>query len=231
MKKSEETRGCCYCLLRRITSCAGVRPAIKAELSPLRRPEVSRLPTSIKADNAKNLPLPPGIRMDHSLEMILPEGCDERDGIQSKKRTKLYSGYALRPYPVMRNNCAVDYGKKAAIKLRREATITDQEDAFLLRLIEGYCTSAGSSRTENLPPQLIVADDEKLFVEEIVGDEVVVREKSLVDTVYALKDQIIEMQKEIQKMNKTIDKEQKARRRLEEMVRRRVRSPSVSVAH
>lgn len=64
----------------------------------------------------------------------------------------------------------------------------DQEDAFLLHIVEGYCAPtiqakrAGSgtqtaSSHEYDPPQLIVAENEKMFVEEMVGDEVVVKER------------------------------------------------------
>ncbi|VDM15158.1 unnamed protein product [Wuchereria bancrofti] len=44
--------------------------------------------------------------------------------------------------------------------------------------------------------------------------------RSLVDTVYALRDQLSNVQKELLQLNKTVDREQKSRRRLEEMVRR-----------
>jgi hypothetical protein len=92
----------------------------------------------------------------------------------------------------------------------------DQEDAKILRVIESYCAASNKQSSSNIgymhcSPQLIVAEDEKIFVEETVGDQVVVREKfvfildktyrmllfvrSLVDTVYALKDQISVMQK------------------------------------
>lgn len=64
----------------------------------------------------------------------------------------------------------------------------DQEDAFLLRIIEGYSSTmlpikrAGngaqsSSVHEYDAPQLIVAENEKMFVEEMIGDQVVVKEK------------------------------------------------------
>ncbi|VDK47366.1 unnamed protein product [Gongylonema pulchrum] len=109
----------------------------------------------------------------------------------------------------------------------------NQEDAFLLRIVEGYCSTsnpakripAGSGMQTSVsreydPPQLIVAENEKMFVEEVIGDKVVVKERSLVDTVYALKDQLTDLQKELRQLNKTVDREQKARRRLEELVRR-----------
>lgn len=70
------------------------------------------------------------------------------------------------------------------------ALLIDQEDAQLLRIVEGYCSSSHLSRLLNKqgqrsnnrcftdqPPQLIVAEDEKILVEEVVGDEIIVQEK------------------------------------------------------
>uniref|UniRef100_A0A915Q5B2 Rho guanine nucleotide exchange factor 6/7 coiled-coil domain-containing protein n=1 Tax=Setaria digitata TaxID=48799 RepID=A0A915Q5B2_9BILA len=228
-----------------------------AEISPLRKAEISQLPVAIKAENAKRnvfstgfgqsfllfiflrrmmlgpYRLPAGLRFDHKLEMVLPEGINESEstGDPHSKRTKLYSGYCLRPFPASRGNYAVDYSRKTSIKLRKEISQGDQEDAFLLHIIEGYSSTtlpikrAGNGTQPSLmneydPPQLIVAENEKIFVEEMIGDQMIVREKSLVDTVYALKDQLNNVQKELLQLNKTVDREQKSRRRLEEMVRR-----------
>ncbi|VDM45004.1 unnamed protein product [Toxocara canis] len=178
--------------------------------------------------------LPSGFRFDHDLEMILPECGDE--GEQPKRATskpaKMYSGYCLRPYPASRGNYAVDYSRKANVKMRKGASQIEQEDAFLLKIIEGYCSSSHGSRSNKVgsggkqpsdafqPPQLLVAEDEKIFVEEMIGDEIVVHERTLVDTVYALKDQINNLQREVRQLSKTVEREQKARRRLEELVRR-----------
>ncbi|KAM3728117.1 Rho guanine nucleotide exchange factor [Dirofilaria immitis] len=204
-----------------------------ADISPLRKAEISQLPVAVKADNAKRNVLPPGLRFDHKLEMVLPEGISESENTKDphSKRTKMYSGFCLRPFPAVRGNYAVDYSRKTNIKLRKEISQGDQEDAFLLSIVEGYSSATlpvkrigngtqSSSVHEYDAPQLIVAENEKMFVEEVVGDQVVVKEKSLVDTVYALRDQLNNVQKELIQLNKTIDREQKSRRRLEEMVRR-----------
>lgn len=64
----------------------------------------------------------------------------------------------------------------------------DQEDAFLLHIVEGYSSTAlplkrAGNGTQSLfvheydAPQLIVAENEKMFVEEMIGDQVVVKEK------------------------------------------------------
>uniref|UniRef100_A0A0N5AKL6 Rho guanine nucleotide exchange factor 7 n=1 Tax=Syphacia muris TaxID=451379 RepID=A0A0N5AKL6_9BILA len=159
-----------------------------SELSPPRKPEILQMPIPSKAEKSKNIP---GFRIDHNLEMILPDSGQEKAD-QSKEETKqknkmrLYSGYALRPYPVVRGNWAVDYSRKISIKLRKSASQMDQEDAYLLRIVEGYCDikkhdkascSGSLGYMGNQPPQLIVAEDEKILMEELIGDEVVVQEK------------------------------------------------------
>ncbi|CAD6187275.1 unnamed protein product [Caenorhabditis auriculariae] len=68
---------------------------------------------------------------------------------------------------------------------------------------------------ESHAPQLIVAEDERILVEEMVGDEVVFQEKSIVDAVYSIKDQLANLQNEFHRLNKVVEMEQKARRRLE----------------
>ena len=131
----------------------------------------------------------------------------------------------------------------------------EQEDALLLRIVDGFCSTSsqllphlrtGASATnvlrrtvshpEESRPQIIVAEDEKIFVEEREGDSVVYKERTLVDTVYSLKDQVNVLQKvrhqlitriliantfqELELIRNNLEKEQKARRRLEDSLRR-----------
>lgn len=68
--------------------------------------------------------LPPGLRFDHKLEMVLPVGINGNESTKDpfSKQTKMYSGYCLRPFPASRGNYAVDYSRKANIKLRKESS-------------------------------------------------------------------------------------------------------------
>lgn len=98
------------------------------------------------------------------------------------------------------------------------------EDMQLLQVIEAYCCSSALSRhTVNSAlvdcPQVIVAEDEKIIVEETRGNVSVMEERSLVDTVYALRDQVKELRNETNQLTKALEEERQARHRLEALLR------------
>lgn len=65
--------------------------------------------------------------------------------------------------------------------------VGEQHDAQLLRIIEAYCSGAVRAvpaAADCRPPQLIVAEDEKILVEEVVGDEIVIQEKYVAVLLY-----------------------------------------------
>ncbi|XP_048258270.1 rho guanine nucleotide exchange factor 7-like isoform X3 [Haliotis rufescens] len=90
------------------------------------------------------------------------------------------------------------------------------EDAFILQVIEAYCNSAKTRHTVNSyvlsSPHVLIPDHEKIF------DETDFQEKTLVDTVYSLKDKVKELEQEQKKLKKDVEDERKARRRLENVV-------------
>ncbi|XP_078188488.1 rho guanine nucleotide exchange factor 7 isoform X6 [Callithrix jacchus] len=109
----------------------------------------------------------------------------------------------------------------------RKSTAALEEDAQILKVIEAYCTSAktrqtlnSSSRKESAP-QVLLPEEEKIIVEETKSNgQTVIEEKSLVDTVYALKDEVQELRQDNKKMKKSLEEEQRARKDLEKLVRR-----------
>jgi len=234
-----------------------------ASVSPSKQVEFSNLPQSKKAisQNRSQFTKNGNITLNHQVEMILPDGgeiCAQKPPIvpgtnsgtpRAPRSAKLYSGWCLRPFPTSRVNTITglqNTASSSSIKLRKGLTIEEQEDAYLLKIVEGYCAPpssanglAGSalrmnvstlsnyplprratSYPEEMRPQLIMANDEKIFVEEMEGNEVVLKEKSLVDTVYELKDQVVNLQKELSTVKQNVVTEQKARRLLEEAFRR-----------
>ncbi|XP_077988389.1 rho guanine nucleotide exchange factor 7-like isoform X2 [Glandiceps talaboti] len=101
-----------------------------------------------------------------------------------------------------------------------------EEDARILKVIESYCTSAtgkGHISVHMLDdtPQVIIAEEEKIIVEEMKGNITVVEERSLVDTVYALRDQVKDLTDVTKKLKRGLDDEVKARKKLEDEVKAR----------
>ncbi|XP_041076320.1 rho guanine nucleotide exchange factor 6-like isoform X5 [Polyodon spathula] len=88
--------------------------------------------------------------------------------------------------------------------LLRKSTAALEEDAQILKVIEAYCTGASfhhtissskASRKEPVP-QVLLPEEEKIIVEETKSNgQTVIEEKSLVDAVYALKDEVHELKK------------------------------------
>ncbi|XP_013860187.1 rho guanine nucleotide exchange factor 6 [Austrofundulus limnaeus] len=108
----------------------------------------------------------------------------------------------------------------------RKSTAALEEDAQILRVIEAYCTGASTHqnttavRKESIP-QMLLPEEEKIIVEEIKSNgQTVIEEKSLVDAVYALKDEVHELKKENKWMKQFLEEEQKSRKELERLVRK-----------
>ncbi|XP_071950556.1 rho guanine nucleotide exchange factor 6-like isoform X2 [Antedon mediterranea] len=120
--------------------------------------------------------------------------------------------------------------KKQAAKLSNfqvHRLENQEEDTQILKVIEAYCFSSGNARIsvqmDNTPPVFLV-EEEKIIVEETRGNETVLQEKSLVDTVYALRDQVKDLVDETKRLKRDLDEERKARHKLETTIRKSFRS-------
>nr|XP_020449957.1 rho guanine nucleotide exchange factor 6 isoform X3 [Monopterus albus] len=108
----------------------------------------------------------------------------------------------------------------------RKSTVALEEDAQILRVIEAYCTGASLHQTttavrKECVPQVLLPEEEKIIVEEIKSNgQTVIEEKSLVDAVYALKDEVHDLKKENKWMKQFLEEEQKSRKELERVVRK-----------
>uniref|UniRef100_A0A665WPI8 Rac/Cdc42 guanine nucleotide exchange factor (GEF) 6 n=1 Tax=Echeneis naucrates TaxID=173247 RepID=A0A665WPI8_ECHNA len=108
----------------------------------------------------------------------------------------------------------------------RKSTVALEEDAQILRVIEAYCTGASLHQTttgmrKECIPQVLLPEEEKIIVEEMKSNgQTVIEEKSLVDAVYALKDEVHELKKESKWMKQILEEEQKSRKELERVVRK-----------
>lgn len=104
---------------------------------------------------------------------------------------------------------------------------TMEEDAVILKVIEAYCTSAKTRHTVNssllTSAHVLIAEEEKIFIDD-AGDPTVLQEKTLVDTVYSLRDQIKALEQEQKKMRRDLEDETKARKQLENRIKKFIKS-------
>ncbi|KAI6078241.1 Rho guanine nucleotide exchange factor 6 isoform X2 [Aix galericulata] len=172
-----------------------------------------------------------------------------RGPLEPPKILKPWSLSCLRPAPPLRPSAALSYKedsskspktmKKFLPKRKTERKASDEEfvirkstaaleeDAQILKVIEAYCTGAGfqqalssGSRKDSIP-QVLLPEEEKIIIEETRSNgQTVTEEKSLVDTVYALKDEVKELKQENKRMKQCLEEELKSRKDLEKLVRR-----------
>uniref|UniRef100_H2L8J0 Rac/Cdc42 guanine nucleotide exchange factor 6 n=1 Tax=Oryzias latipes TaxID=8090 RepID=H2L8J0_ORYLA len=106
----------------------------------------------------------------------------------------------------------------------RKSMAALEEDAQILRVIEAYCTGVSlqtATVRKECVPQVLLPEEEKIIVEEMKSNgQTVTEEKSLVDAVYALKDEVHELKKENKWMKQFLEEEQKSRKELERLVRK-----------
>ncbi|XP_027862255.1 rho guanine nucleotide exchange factor 7-like isoform X2 [Xiphophorus couchianus] len=108
----------------------------------------------------------------------------------------------------------------------RKSTVALEEDAQILKVIEAYCTSAKTRQTLNSSSSrkdvhMLFPEEEKIIVEETRSNgQTVVEERSLVDTVYSLRDEVQELKQDNKRIKRTLEEEQRARKELERIVRR-----------
>ncbi|XP_034533212.1 rho guanine nucleotide exchange factor 7-like isoform X2 [Notolabrus celidotus] len=112
----------------------------------------------------------------------------------------------------------------------RKSTAALEEDAQILKVIEAYCTSAKTRQTLNSSSSrqnvhMLFPEEEKIIVEETKSNgQTVVEERGLVDTVYSLKDEVQELKQDNKRMKRTLEEEQRARKDLERIIRRVLKS-------
>uniref|UniRef100_A0AAX7VXD0 Osteoclast-stimulating factor 1 n=1 Tax=Astatotilapia calliptera TaxID=8154 RepID=A0AAX7VXD0_ASTCA len=84
-----------------------------------------------------------------------------------------------------------------------------------------YRTASFSRKISMKDVQVLFPEEEKIIVEETRSNgQTVVEERSLVDTVYSLRDEVQELKQDNKRMKRTLEEEQRARKELERIVRR-----------
>ncbi|XP_053435883.1 rho guanine nucleotide exchange factor 6 isoform X1 [Nycticebus coucang] len=172
-----------------------------------------------------------------------------RGPLEPPQIIKPWSLSCLRPAPPLRPSAALGYKEESSKSPKtmkkflhkrkterkpseeeyviRKSAAALEEDAQILKVIEAYCTSANfqqghsSSARKDSVPQVLLPEEEKLIIEETRSNgQTIMEEKSLVDTVYALKDEVKELKQENKRMKQCLEEELKSRRDLEKLVRR-----------
>ncbi|KAG8448416.1 hypothetical protein GDO86_015492 [Hymenochirus boettgeri] len=117
----------------------------------------------------------------------------------------------------------------------RKSTVALEEDAQILKVIEAYCTGVGfqqnlsSGSHKDSVAQVLLLEEENLIIDAMKSNgQTLPEEKSLVDTVYALKDEVMELKQENKRMKQCLDEEQKSRKELEKLMRKILKQASDS---
>ncbi|KAL1766879.1 rho guanine nucleotide exchange factor 6 [Sigmodon hispidus] len=168
-----------------------------------------------------------------------------RGPLEPPQIIKPWSLSCLRPAPPLRPSAALGYKEESSKSPKtmkkflhkrkterkaseeeyviRKSTAALEEDAQILKVIEAYCTSASfqqGTRKDSVP-QVLLPEEEKLIIEETRSNgQTIIEEKSLVDTVYALKDEVKELKQENKRMKQCLEEELKSRKDLEKLVRK-----------
>ncbi|XP_063069768.1 rho guanine nucleotide exchange factor 7a isoform X1 [Engraulis encrasicolus] len=169
--------------------------------------------------------------------------------LEPPKTQKPWSLSCLRPAPPLRPSAALCYKeqdlskspksmKKLLPKRKperkpseeefalRKSTAALEEDAQILKVIEAYCTSAKTRQTLNSSARRNTGPSALFPVERIVIGETKsngqtgAEEKSLVDVVYGLRDEVQELKQDNKKMKRSLEEEQRARKDLERILRK-----------
>lgn len=200
--------------------------------------------TTHSASDRKNTP------PSHHSPSLHPRGP-----LEPAKIYKAWTLSCLRPAPPLRPSAALSYKedsskspknvKKFLPKRKperkasddesalRKSTIALEEDAQILKVIEAYCTGAGfqqnlsSGSRKDSVPQVLLLEEESLIIDDMRSNgQTAPEEKSLVDTVYALRDEVKELKQENKRMKQSLDEEQKSRKELEKLVRKILKQTS-----
>uniref|UniRef100_A0A672QD70 Rho guanine nucleotide exchange factor 7-like n=1 Tax=Sinocyclocheilus grahami TaxID=75366 RepID=A0A672QD70_SINGR len=175
--------------------------------------------TTMAAPTYHTLPHPSSHGAPHSTMMWGP--------LEPPKTQKPWSLSCLRPAPPLRPSAALCFKevswdlskspktmKKLLPKRKperkpsdeefalRKSTVALEEDAQILKVIEAYCTSAKTRQTLNSSKS----------------------RTSLVDVVYALRDEVQELKQDYKKMKKSLEEEQRAGKDLERIVRKMLKN-------
>uniref|UniRef100_A0AAY4BYN8 Rho guanine nucleotide exchange factor 7 n=1 Tax=Denticeps clupeoides TaxID=299321 RepID=A0AAY4BYN8_9TELE len=158
--------------------------------------------------------------------------------LEPPKTQKPWTLSCLRPAPPLRPSAALCYKedlskspksmKKLLPKRKperkpsdeefalRKSTSALEEDAQILKVIEAYCTSAKTRQTLNSSKATVLLE----AVLSYLKTKNISSPRSLVDVVYALRDEVQDLKQDNKKIKRSLEEEQRARKDLEKVVRK-----------
>ncbi|KAJ8795235.1 hypothetical protein J1605_002859 [Eschrichtius robustus] len=149
-----------------------------------------------------------------------------RGPLEPPQIIKPWSLSCLRPAPPLRPSAALGYKERMSYILKESGKSPKTMKKFLHKRkterkpSEEEYVIRKSARKDSVP-QVLLPEEEKLIIEETRSNgQTIIEEKSLVDTVYALKDEVKELKQENKRMKQCLEEELKSRRDLEKLVRR-----------
>nr|XP_058897889.1 rho guanine nucleotide exchange factor 7 isoform X2 [Kogia breviceps] len=112
-------------------------------------------------------------------------------------------------------------GRRSSLSRLEPSDLSEDSDYDSIWTAHSYRMGSTSRSRKESAPQVLLPEEEKIIVEETKSNgQTVIEEKSLVDTVYALKDEVQELRQDNKKMKKSLEEEQRARKDLEKLVRK-----------
>ncbi|XP_029336519.1 rho guanine nucleotide exchange factor 7 [Mus caroli] len=112
-------------------------------------------------------------------------------------------------------------GRRSSLSRLEPSDLSEDSEYDSIWTAHSYRMGSASRSRKESAPQVLLPEEEKIIVEETRSNgQTVIEEKSLVDTVYALKDEVQELRQDNKKMKKSLEEEQRARKDLEKLVRK-----------
>ncbi|XP_072115010.1 rho guanine nucleotide exchange factor 7-like isoform X6 [Mobula birostris] len=116
---------------------------------------------------------------------------------------------------------SLDSARRSSLSRLEPADLSEDSDYDSIWLAHSYRTVSTSRCRKESAPQVLLPEEEKMIVEETNSNgQTIIEEKTLVDTVYALKDEMLELKQESKKMWCSLEEEQRARKELEKLIRK-----------
>ncbi|XP_041128123.1 rho guanine nucleotide exchange factor 7 isoform X1 [Polyodon spathula] len=116
-------------------------------------------------------------------------------------------------------------GRRSSLSRLEPSDLSEDSDYDSIWTTHSYRMGSTSRYRKESGPHMLFPEEEKIIVEETKSNgQTVTEEKSLVDTVYALKDEVQELKQDNKKMKRSLEEEQRARKELEKLVKKVLKS-------